>query len=52
MPSGMYASMVTAQNWEDAYIHVTMMRLAKINAWASSKLDNSTALARYGPYGV
>ena len=43
----MCVSTITAQNWEDVYMHVTMMKLAKINAWTSSKLDNSTALARY-----
>ena len=36
-----------AQHWDDASMHVTTMRLAKINALTSSKLDNLTALARY-----
>ena len=47
MPSGMYVSMITAQNWEDAYMHVTMRKHAKMNVWTSSKLVNSTAPVRY-----
>ena len=39
--------MIMVQNWGDASMHATMMRLAKINAWTSSKLGNLTALARY-----
>ena len=47
MPSGMYASMIMAQNWDAASIHATTMMSVKINAWTSSKLVNSTALAKY-----
>ena len=50
MLSGMFASMIMAPNWEDAFMHVTTMMLAKINAWTSSKLANSTVLARYNVY--
>ena len=52
MPSGMYASMIMAQNWEDAYMHVTMKQHAKINVWTSSKPGNSTALVRYNVHFV
>ena len=48
MGIGMSALMIMAQNWEDAFMHATTMMLAKINAWTSLKLANSTALARYG----
>ena len=46
MASGILASMIMDQNWEDASIHVTTTRRAKINAWTSSKLDNLTVLVR------
>ena len=48
MATGMFASIKMARNWEDAFMHATTMMLAKINAWTSLKLANSTALARYG----
>ena len=48
MTNGMFASMIMARNWEDAFMHATIMMSVKINAWTSSKLVNSTALARYG----
>ena len=50
MATGMYASMLMARNWEDAFMHATTMMRVKINAWTSSKLANSTALARYRLY--
>ena len=46
MPTGMFALTIMALNWEDVFMHATTMMLAKINAWTSSKLANSTALAR------
>ena len=52
MAIGMFALMIMAQNWDAASMHATTMMCVKINAWTSLKLDNSTALARYGPYGV
>ena len=48
MPTGMFASMIMAQNWDAASMHATTMMSVKINAWTSLKLANSTALARYG----
>ena len=50
MTNGMFASMIMARNWEDAFMHATIMMSVKINAWISSKLANSTALARYSVY--
>ena len=47
MAIGMFALMIMARNWEDAFMHATTRMLAKINALTSSKLANSTALARY-----
>ena len=47
MAIGMSASMIMVQNWEGAFILATTRKLAKINAWTSSKLANLTALARY-----
>ena len=46
MVTGTFASMIMDQNWDDASIHVTTTRRAKINAWTSSKLDNLTVLVR------
>ena len=50
MATGMYASMLMARNWEDAFMHATTMMRVKINAWTSLKLANSTVLVRYGVY--
>ena len=47
MATGMFVLMIMDPNWEDVFMHATMMMLAKINAWTSSKLVNLTALARY-----
>ena len=47
MPTGMFALTIMARNWEDVFMHATTMMLAKINVQTSSKLANSTALARY-----
>ena len=49
---GMFASTIMVRNWDDASMHATRMRLVKINAWTSSKLGNSTALARYNIFRV
>ena len=46
MAIGMFALMIMAQNWEDASILATMMRVVKMNAWTSLKLANSIALAK------
>ena len=48
MVTGMFVLMTMALNWDVAFMLVTTMKLAKINAWTSLKLANSTALARYG----
>ena len=48
MVTGMFALMITAQNWDAASMHAKTMMLVKINAWTSLKLANLTALARYG----
>ena len=50
MAIGMFALMIMARNWEDAFMHATTMMRVKINAWTSLKLANSTVLARYSVY--
>ena len=52
MTSGMFVSMIMAQNWEDASMHATTMKRAKINAWINSKLGNLTALVRYDAFTI
>ena len=47
MATGMFVLMIMDPNWEDVFMHATMMIHAKINAQNSSKLANLTALARY-----
>ena len=48
----MFASMIMAQNWEDAFTHATTRRPVKINAWTNSKLANLTVLVRYSVFIV
>ena len=47
MATGMFVLMIMDPNWEDVFMHATMMMRAKINAQNNSKLANLTALARY-----
>ena len=46
MANGMFALMIMGQSWEDASMHATTMRLAKISVWTSLKLANLIALAK------
>ena len=47
MVTGMIASIIMAQNWDVASMHVAITIRAKINALTFSNFVNSTALVRY-----
>lgn len=47
MPNGIFVLMTMARNWDDAFMHATMIMLAKINAWTNLKRVNTTVPAKY-----